>query len=73
MTQRPEPMFSIVTPDNSRHITLNDNRGRVRSEAMIIGEGDKCVMWAVLAYARKHHIRFCDVGYAVRPVHAGEV
>lgn len=65
-------MFSIVTADNSQHVTLNDNAGQAPSEAWIVANGAKALGWAVFSYARKHGIPMRRVGYASRPCLTGE-
>jgi hypothetical protein len=66
-------MFEIVTPENSQHITLNDNAGRAPVEEVIIGKGAKAVGWAVVMYAKRYRISADRVGFAVRPVKPSEV
>lgn len=59
-------MFSIVTPDTSQHVTLNDNAGNAPTEAWIVARGSKALFWAVASYARKHGIPLDRVGYSAR-------
>jgi hypothetical protein len=66
-------MFTIVTPDNSQHITLNDNRGRAPAEALIIARDVRAIWHAIVAYSHRHKIMPHHVGYAVRQLKQEEL
>jgi hypothetical protein len=63
-------LFEELTPLNSQMVTLNDNVGRVPPEEWLVSTGVRAIGWAVFAFARKHQIRACDVGYSVRAMEA---